>query len=174
MVKLLMLVRFRQLAKMSTESTAKRLLSTSPPSSAGPRPTSPPPAKKSKLEHPILDAILPPSPAPPATTPAALPPTQEIGNPPAKALNGKGKGKGRAKKGKPSKPGGAEETGYFDTVELLGKDTIEAMQAQEDVDWCGAAIVEWGIGPNGKEATVRVIGMSAHGLWSSVSIPSHA
>ncbi|KAK4701850.1 hypothetical protein P7C70_g4374, partial [Phenoliferia sp. Uapishka_3] len=157
----------------------KRALSGSPPL----RPTSPP-AKKAKVEletpasGPSLPTFFPPvDSATLPTTSEAIPevaaPVVSVGasTKPAqnkksdnKAQKGrKGKGKGKAK---PHKPGGAEETGQFDVLELLGVERVKEMDREAedaDRDWRSEAEAEWGKGFDGKDVEVRVVGMSAHG-----------
>jgi len=151
----------------------KRALSNSPGPSAAPSATSPVP-KRVKTD---LDPDSVPTSAPIATAPAelgatTLPGQDDTAKPvparaskQAKSKAARGKGK---KGGKPPKPGGAEETGYFDVVELLGQARVDEMKALEDADegarnWRKEAEEEWGHGAEGKDLEVEVIGMSAHG-----------
>lgn len=159
----------------------KRALSNSPGPSAAPSGTSPV-SKKVKTD---LDSDSVPAPAPiateageigattlpgqadepipaPAPAPAAAPARQ-----PKQAKSKAAKGKGK-KGGKPPKPGGAEETGYFDVVELLGQERVDELKALEEAEegarnWKKEAEEEWGHGAEGKDVEVEVVGMSAHG-----------
>ncbi|KAL8292128.1 hypothetical protein RQP46_001594 [Phenoliferia psychrophenolica] len=173
----------------------KRALSGSPPPVVA-RTSPRPPLKKAKLDdEPTAPLPLPtttaPAPAPTvesssiATTNEAVPEVAstaavvDAAKPAGAAKGGggkarqprqqpdntRGRGKGRGKP-KPHKPGGAEETGQFDVVELLGKERVEEMDkaAQDDgKDWRLEAEKEWGKAQDGKDVEVRVVGMSAHG-----------
>lgn len=171
--------------RMSDQAAPKRALSASPPPLA--QPTSPrPPLKKAKLE----DA---PVPAPVSTAaevalmatssetvvegvsalvsdaaPKAAGSATQGKKPDGKALKGRQpKGRGKAK---PHKPGGAEETGAFDVLELLGAERVAAMElaaAEAGQDWRAEAEAEWGKAQDGKDVEVRVVGMSAHGAFCS-------
>lgn len=69
------------------------------------------------------------------------------------------------RKQKPVKAGGAEETGYFDVMHYLGTSRVAELRALEAEQGDGkrAAELEWGVGAEGKDVQVRIIGMSAHG-----------
>lgn len=66
------------------------------------------------------------------------------------------------------KAGGAEETGHFDVIELLGLDRVTEMKLLEEggKNWRKESEVEWGVGADGKDMEVRIVGMSAHGMSS--------
>ena len=89
---------------------------------------------------------------------------------PLPVVPGKQKKQRKGRKGKAPKAGGAEETGYFDTVELLGLERVQEMEAraEEGREWRKEAEIEWGIGGEGRDIEVRVVGMSAHGAFVSV------
>lgn len=156
------------LLRMSTPTDpSKRALSTSPGPSA-PSGTSPI-AKKIKTD---IDASSLPSAAPipvPASEITATTIPAETSQPKPKPAPKQAKGrKGRKGASKPHKPGGAEETGYFDVVELLGKARVEEMVALEEAEvggrnWRRESEEEWGHGAEGKDVEVEVVGMSAHG-----------
>lgn len=74
--------------------------------------------------------------------------------------------KPRQRKGKAPKPGGVEEAGAFDVIELLGAERVEELQRlqeEEGRDWTKEAEQEWGKGPDGKDVEVRVVGSNDHG-----------
>ncbi|KAI5474547.1 tRNA (m5U54) methyltransferase Trm2 [Pseudohyphozyma bogoriensis] len=156
------------------DEPTKRAISTSPPRATTPTTGSAPPPKRAKLDeastaNPAIEAPAVPSPAPP---PAAVPPAQTTTNEkpanPKAALgsNKKPRGPGKGKKVKPVKPGGAEETGFFDVVELLGEERVAELQkaeSEDGVNWRKEAEGEWGAGATGKDVEVRVVGISAHG-----------
>lgn len=74
----------------------------------------------------------------------------------------------KGKKVKEVKAGGAEETGHFDVIELLGLDRVTEMRLLEEggKNWRKESEVEWGVGADGKNMEVRIVGMSAHGMSS--------
>jgi len=74
----------------------------------------------------------------------------------------------KARKVKAPKPGGVEEAGAFDVIELLGKERVEEMQKleQEGKNWRGEAEKEWGVGANGKDVEVKIVGINSHGAVS--------
>lgn len=154
----------------------KRALSHSPPP---PSTTSEDPfSKRLKLE---LDTLSPVptlasevAPVAEATASIAAPTGQQkhrADNRATKQSKGKGgrAGKGKEKgKAKAPKAGGAEEAGYFDTIELLGKERVEELDRIEEEDedanyWRNKSTEEWGFGKDGKDIEVRIVGMSAHG-----------
>lgn len=83
--------------------------------------------------------------------------------------NGK-QGGGRKSKVKAPKPGGVEEAGAFDVIELLGAERVEELERlekDEGKDWRKAAETEWGSGPNGKDVELRIVGINSHGEFQS-------
>lgn len=80
--------------------------------------------------------------------------------------NSNGGSKGRKSKVKAPKPGGVEEAGAFDVVELLGAERVaelERMEKEDGKDWRKAAEEEWGNGPNGKDIEIKIVGINSHG-----------
>lgn len=76
---------------------------------------------------------------------------------------------------KAPKPGGVEEAGAFDVVELLGAERVEELQKlekEEGTDWRKAAEEEWGNGPNGKDLEVKIVGINSHGDGLAVLTPT--
>lgn len=73
----------------------------------------------------------------------------------------------KARKVKAPKPGGVEEAGAFDVIELLGRERVEEMQKleQEGKNWRAEAEAEWGIGANGKDVEVKIVGINSHGAF---------
>ena len=85
---------------------------------------------------------------------------------------GKAARKPRQRKGKAPKPGGVEEAGAFDVIELLGAERVkelQRLQEEEGRDWTKEAELEWGKGPEGKDVEVRVVGSNDHGAFSASS-----
>ncbi|GAA5895266.1 hypothetical protein JCM8208_005956 [Rhodotorula glutinis] len=159
---------------MSAPAPAKRALSTSPPP-----PPAPPAAPQAAADHPdskrvkltvedpvsvppvLVEAPAAPSAAPAAaddgTAPRPRKPTHQHPKQPRKP---------RQRKGKPPKPGGAEEAGAFDVVALLGEDRVAELtrlQQDEGRDWAAEAEREWGRGAQGKDLEVQVVGWTDHG-----------
>ncbi|GAA5833387.1 hypothetical protein JCM3766R1_005487 [Sporobolomyces carnicolor] len=88
--------------------------------------------------------------------------------------NGK-QGGGRKSKVKAPKPGGVEEAGAFDVIELLGAERVEELERlekDEGKDWRKAAEEEWGSGPNGKDVELRIVGINSHGDGLGVLTPA--
>lgn len=84
------------------------------------------------------------------------------------AAAGKSARKPRQRKGKAPKPGGVEEAGAFDVIELLGAERVkelQRLQEEEGRDWTKEADLEWGKGPEGKDVEVRVVGSNDHGAY---------
>lgn len=73
----------------------------------------------------------------------------------------------KGRKVKAPKPGGVEEAGAFDVLELLGKERVEEMQRMEaqGQDWRKEAEKEWGIGSTGKDVQVKIVGINSHGTF---------
>lgn len=171
---------YRPYAAMSSAAPPKRALSGSPPPSMPSVPASPP-TKRVKLDDTTeaaasIDAS---APAPAAAETPAPTDAAAAGRLRQKANNkamkqdarDKGRGKGKGKRGKPHKAGGAEETGQFDVVELLGEARVSELDRMADVDdrdWRKEAELEWGVGSEGKDVEVRVVGLSAHGASTRV------
>jgi hypothetical protein len=84
---------------------------------------------------------------------------------PPKGKKAKQQQKPFKRKVKPPKPGGAEETGHFDVLTFLGSARVDELRALEELHGDGkkAAELEWGVGAEGKDVEVRILGMSAHG-----------
>lgn len=84
---------------------------------------------------------------------------------PPKGKKAKQQQKPFKRKVKPPKPGGAEETGHFDVLTFLGSAQVDELRALEELHGDGkkAAELEWGVGTEGKDVEVRILGMSAHG-----------
>ncbi|GAA5868134.1 hypothetical protein JCM3774_001031 [Rhodotorula dairenensis] len=174
-------------------AAAKRALSTSPPPSlatstvaaagdAAALSGADPAAKKVKLtvEEP---ASVPPNLVEVPTEAASTSDVQQEGNDaapggttapavgktPAKAR------KPRQRKGKAPKPGGVEEAGAFDVIELLGAERVQELQQwheEEGRDWTKEAEQEWGKGPEGKDVEVRVVSSNDHGDGLAVLTPT--
>lgn len=169
-------------------SVAKRALSTSPPPPAPPaaaaEAAADPASKKVKLtvEDPVsvppvlvetaVDASAPPNEASSSTaepSSAAAAPEVQAGSSKATGKDAGGGGKARKprqRKGKAPKPGGVEEAGAFDVLELLGAERVQELQRlqeEEGRDWAKEAEEEWGKGAEGKDVEVRVVGSSDHG-----------
>lgn len=146
----------------------KRSHSASPPPPSVPSATSPQlVAKRVKLDLDLpTPEALPPAVAE-VVAPALVVTPVVAGKQKQKQNNKEKKGRRKGGKGKAPKPGGAEETGYFDTVELLGLERVKEMEglAEEGREWRKEAEEEWGIGQEGKDVEVRVLGMSAHGAF---------
>lgn len=161
------------LRNMSSEAAPKRAHSASPPPSIAPPVPSTssatsPAAKRVKLDTGAEEAA--PAAAEPAvapTAPAAGADVKAAGqqkrNEANKNRNANKKG-GKKHKGKPPKPGGVEEAGAFDVLELLGEARVKELEALER-DWKKESEVEWGAGADGKEVEVRVVAMNAHGMY---------
>lgn len=142
---------------MSTEPTAKRSLSASPP----------PPRKEPKLE--ISSAAAQPAPAAPATGDVADTPqskTQVTASKQNRQQQGKNRKGKRAGKVKAVKPGGAEEAGAFDVIALLGQDRVAELE-ESDRDWKKESEAEWGWGADGKDIEVKIVELNSHGERSS-------
>ncbi|GAA5948016.1 hypothetical protein JCM3765_007072 [Sporobolomyces pararoseus] len=89
--------------------------------------------------------------------------------------NNNGGSKGRKSKVKAPKPGGVEEAGAFDVIELLGAERVaelERLEKEEGKDWRKAAEEEWGNGPNGKDIEIKIVGINSHGDGLGVLTPS--
>ncbi|GAA6063380.1 hypothetical protein JCM10212_001479 [Sporobolomyces blumeae] len=150
--------------------------STPPPPQAGPGTTgSPTNAKRIKLtvEDPVS--------APPNLIETPVQPDEPTSTATSTSnanANGRGTGrKVRGRKVKPPKPGGVEEAGAYDVVELLGQDKVDEMRRleQDDLrDWRKEAELEWGIGPDGKDVQVRVVGINSHGDGLALLTPTGA
>lgn len=82
-----------------------------------------------------------------------------------KAIGGRKQQQSSKRKAKPPKPGGAEETSHFDTLRFLGSERVQELRALEEVHGDGkkAAEVEWGVGAEGKDVEVTIVGLSSHG-----------
>lgn len=117
---------------------------------------------------------------PPAPAPAPAPARAAAPVRPAQP-----KGRSRAVKVKPVKAGGAEETGYFDAVQFFGKEVYDQMKElelgttvdgvrKEGRNWKKEAELEWGIGAEGKDVEVQIVGISAHGTSPCDLSPSSA
>lgn len=94
--------------------------------------------------------------------PAAPAPAAKVST----TTGGKAARKPRQRKGKAPKPGGVEEAGAFDVIELLGAERVkelQRLQEEEGRDWTKEAELEWGKGPEGKDVEVRVVGSNDHG-----------
>ncbi|KWU47153.1 hypothetical protein RHOSPDRAFT_28167 [Rhodotorula sp. JG-1b] len=110
--------------------------------------------------------------------------TTEVGGDPAAPAakasttttnGGKAARKPRQRKGKAPKPGGVEEAGAFDVIELLGAERVkelQRLQEEEGRDWTKEAELEWGKGPEGKDVEVRVAGSNDHGDGLAILTPS--
>ncbi|GAA6012020.1 hypothetical protein JCM11491_000137 [Sporobolomyces phaffii] len=84
-------------------------------------------------------------------------------------------GGGRKSKVKAPKPGGVEEAGAFDVIELLGQERVDEMERlakDEGKDWRKAAEEEWGSGPKGKDLEVKIVGINSHGDGLGVLTPA--
>lgn len=95
----------------------------------------------------------------PSITPAARNPA------PLRAKKDKKEHKPFKRRVKPPKPGGAEETGHFDVLTFLGSARVAELRASEETNGDGkyAAEMEWGVGMEGRDIEVRILGISAHG-----------
>ncbi|GAA5984269.1 hypothetical protein JCM10908_006117 [Rhodotorula pacifica] len=83
--------------------------------------------------------------------------------------------KPRQRKGKAPKPGGVEEAGAFDVIELLGEERVkelQRLQEEEGRDWTKEAEQEWGKGAEGKDVEVRVVGSNDYGDGLAILTPS--
>ncbi|GAA5925740.1 tRNA (uracil(54)-C(5))-methyltransferase [Sporobolomyces koalae] len=82
---------------------------------------------------------------------------------------------GRKSKVKAPKPGGVEEAGAFDVIELLGQarvNELQQLEREEGKDWRKAAELEWGIGATGKDVEVKIVSINSHGDGLGVLTPS--
>lgn len=180
----------------SSASAPKRALSTSPPPppslpTAVTSSSNDPAAKKVKLtvEEPVsvppnlVEAPVEPAAAVDEATAAvsetssrtvvdaSKPPAASSSSSAAAAAVATGKAaprKPRQRKGKAPKPGGVEEAGAFDVIELLGAERVkelQRLQEEEGRDWTKEAELEWGKGPEGKDVEVRVAGSNDHGAF---------
>ncbi|TKA57970.1 hypothetical protein B0A53_00372 [Rhodotorula sp. CCFEE 5036] len=186
----------------SSASAPKRALSTSPPPppslpTAVTSSSNDPAAKKVKLtvEEPVsvppnlVEAPVEPAAADAATAAASeissrtvvdasKPPAASSSSSAAAAAVATGKAaprKPRQRKGKAPKPGGVEEAGAFDVIELLGAERVkelQRLQEEEGRDWTKEAELEWGKGPEGKDVEVRVAGSNDHGDGLAILTPS--
>jgi len=141
---------------MSTaDSNGKRALSPNPPNSTSTSTTSTtsPSTKRVKL------AVEEPVSAPPNLI--------EVKEPVHKKPKHSKPAERKARKVKAPKPGGVEEAGAFDVIELLGRERVEEMQKleQEGKNWRAEAEAEWGIGANGKDVEVKIVGINSHGAF---------
>ncbi|GAA5824137.1 hypothetical protein JCM3770_001405, partial [Rhodotorula araucariae] len=83
--------------------------------------------------------------------------------------------KPRVRKGKAPKPGGAEEAGAFDVLELLGEERVAELkrwQDDEGRDLTAEAEREWGKGADGKDLEVDVVGWNDHGDGLALLTPT--
>ncbi|GAA5892068.1 hypothetical protein JCM5296_004045 [Sporobolomyces johnsonii] len=145
----------------TAELAAKRVHSPSPPPPAAPVSTATSPAAK-RVKLTVEDPVsVPPN---LIEQPASLAPAKPASTK-AKPNQPKGKGKVRGRKVKPPKPGGAEEVGAFDVIELLGEERVKELQKleEEGTDWRKEAEQEWGVGAEGKDVEVRVVDINSHG-----------
>ncbi|KAK4335446.1 tRNA (uracil(54)-C(5))-methyltransferase [Rhodotorula toruloides] len=156
----------------------KRPLSASPPPPAPPEAASAaaadPATKRVKLsvEDPIsVPPVLVEQPLPP-NAPSTSAPTRSA---PKKTDPGSKARKPRQRKTKAPKPGGVEEAGAFDVIELLGKervDELKRLEEEEGRDWRLEAEKEWGKDKDGKDVEVRIVGMNDHGDGLALLTPS--
>ncbi|KAJ8294052.1 tRNA (uracil(54)-C(5))-methyltransferase [Rhodotorula toruloides] len=155
----------------------KRPLSTSPP------PPTPPAAASAAAADPATKrvklSVEDPVGVPPVLVEQPLPPNQPStsARPPAskRADAGSKARKPRQRKTKAPKPGGVEEAGAFDVIELLGKARVEEMkrlEEEEGRDWRLEAEKEWGKDKDGKDVEVRIVGMNDHGDGLALLTPS--
>lgn len=103
---------------------------------------------------------------PPVLVEEPLPSTSTSTSQPSKANKAKQPRKARARKVKPPKPGGVEEAGAFDVLELLGQERVDELvrlQDDEGRDWVAEAEREWGKGAEGEDVEVRVLALNDHG-----------
>lgn len=147
--------------------------------------------KKSKSDDTTSSAVLPADTIASSTTPLPPVPTTTESVPPVATTNdttlvessstvradekrGKKGGKVNQKdnkaykrKVKVPKAGGAEETGHFDVLTYLGATRVDELRALEVTNGDGkrAAELEWGVGAEGKDIEVRIVGISAHGSY---------
>ncbi|GAA6028273.1 hypothetical protein NBRC10512_003114 [Rhodotorula toruloides] len=152
----------------------KRPLSTSPP------PPTPPAAASAAAADPATKrvklSVEDPVGVPPVLVEQPLPPNQPStsARPPAskRADAGSKARKPRQRKTKAPKPGGVEEAGAFDVIELLGKARVEEMkrlEEEEGRDWRLEAEKEWGKDKDGKDVEVRIVGMNDRSRFASSS-----
>jgi hypothetical protein len=141
----------------------KRALSPSAPISTSINSTTSPDSKRAKLSSTSEDATA----STPATSEAPTLTAKQNRKIAGRSNNNNGKqGGGRKSKVKAPKPGGVEEAGAFDVIELLGAERVEEMQkmeSEEGKDWRKAAEEEWGSGPNGKDVELNIVGINSHG-----------
>ncbi|GAA5996675.1 tRNA (uracil(54)-C(5))-methyltransferase [Rhodotorula paludigena] len=114
---------------------------------------------------------------PPVLVEHPLPSTSTSQPSKAKDTKAKQPRKARARKVKPPKPGGVEEAGAFDVLELLGKERVDELvrlQDDEGRDWVAEAEREWGKGAEGKDVKVRVLALNDHGEGLAALTPAGA
>lgn len=149
----------------------------------------PPSSKKLRLNEPtttpssasLSEPIVVETPVASTSSSLVIPiPKQQPKQNPNKANKANRQAQKDARGGKKTvhKPGGAEETGEFDVIELLGLSRFEEMRQLEEVgveeeggkfvkrNWKKESEVEWGVGKEGRDLEVRIVGMSAHGKFS--------
>ncbi|GAA6028275.1 hypothetical protein NBRC10512_003115 [Rhodotorula toruloides] len=167
----------------ATPSSADSFLPPKRPLSTSPPPPTPPAAASAAAADPATKrvklSVEDPVGVPPVLVEQPLPPIQPStsARPPAskRADAGSKARKPRQRKTKAPKPGGVEEAGAFDVIELLGKARVEEMkrlEEEEGRDWRLEAEKEWGKDKDGKDVEVRIVGMNDHGDGLALLTPS--
>ncbi|BGP48408.1 tRNA(m5U54)methyltransferase [Rhodotorula kratochvilovae] len=166
---------------MAAPDALKRAHSTSPP------PPAPPAAAAAAADHPdskrVKLTVEDPVSVPPVLVEAPVAaPAEETTKPAASTSRAAPTGakakqprKPRMRKGKAPKPGGAEEAGAFDVLELLGEERVaelKRLQEDEGRDVTAEAEQEWGKGAEGKDLEVDVVGWNDHGDGLALLTPA--